>query len=225
MSSNGVAGSNGRALFVVARRPEPGKVKTRLAAGIGPSAACRLYAAFLEDISTEFATAPYAFAFAVAPSESNFGFFGNDTFPQVGKSFNDRLLNIFKKKASLFPKGILIMGSDSPQVPAAWIENGFAMLDKSDVVLGPSEDGGYWIIGLKHPHDIFSGITMSTQYVYAQTCAKAQSLNLQVGRLPETFDIDTAEDLDRLRIHLESSPIDQCAATRRVLDTLVRVRR
>jgi hypothetical protein len=97
----------------------------------------------------------------------------------------------------------------------------FAALENSDVdvVLGPSEDGGYYLIGLKQPHpDLFRGIAWSTDRVTTQTLVKADAMGLKVVRLPFWYDVDTAADLDRLRAELPTLPDDALPNTRRLLD-------
>jgi hypothetical protein len=83
---------------------------------------------------------------------------------------------------------VVIMSTDSPHVPLAWIAEGFALLDQHDVVLGPCTDGGYYLVGMRAPHDIFSAIQMSTPTVLAETQALAEHLGLRTALLPETFE-------------------------------------
>ena len=192
-------------LVVVVKHPEVGKVKTRLAQGIGDAGAFDLYQAFVGDIVTRFSGGPHAFAIAYTPADAPFARPGVRCFPQRGPTLNARLLAIFDEQRSRARRTI-VMSSDSPHVPAAWIERGFSELDDADVVLGPCEDGGYWCVGMRAPHDVFSGVAMSTPLVLAQTLERARALGLRHTLLPTTFDVDELADLARLRAEIGHEP-------------------
>jgi len=194
-----------RELVVVAKYPEVGKVKTRLAKGIGDQAAYELYRAFIADIVARFAGGPDAFAIAYTPEGAAFDGFDARCFEQRGATLNARLLSIFEQQRERAEK-TLVMSSDSPHVPAAWIARGFAALDEADVVLGPCVDGGYWCVGMHTPHDIFSDVAMSTPLVLAQTLELVAARGLRVELLPTTFDVDELGDLNLLRTELQKRP-------------------
>lgn len=206
-----------RALVVVARQPVLGAVKTRLSQALGPETALQLYESFLADIITRFASGPYNFSFAVTPPDGPLNERWAPHFPQEGGSLNERLLNIFRRHRASYAGGTLVMSSDSPHVPREWIDRGFQLLEHAEVVLGPTDDGGYWIVGMREPHDIFSGVPMSTELVLAKTLELAKAQNLRVGLLPETFDIDTIGDVERLRAHLTRDGSASLPATARFL--------
>lgn len=214
-----------RALVVVAKTPEIGKVKTRLARTVGDANAFELYEAFLNDIVLRFADGEYDFGLAYVPTDAPFEERGAPCFPQVGATLNERLHNIFKQNASRYPRGTLIMSSDSPHVPITWLERGFALLESADLVLGPACDGGYWIVGMREAHDIFTGIPMSTDQVFRRTVALAEERGLGVALLPETFDVDTADDLNTLRAYLGAHPDAHLPNTRRILSEIYAPRR
>ena len=205
-------------LVVVAKHPELGKVKTRLARGIGDRGAYDLYRAFLADIVARFDIGPHAFAIAFTPEEASFEDYGTRLFPQRGATLNDRLHTIFIEQRPRARK-TLVMSTDSPHVDPAWIARGFAALDEADVVLGPCEDGGYWCVAMREAHDIFSGVAMSTPAVLEQTLDRVRALGLRYALLPTTFDIDELGDLDRLREHLASGEL-RLPATLAALRTL-----
>lgn len=209
--------SQARALVVVAKHPEVGKVKTRLGPALDDAQAFRLYDAFLDDIARTFSTGDYDFAFAYTPPDAPFDGRGLAAYPQRGGTLNQRLHNIFLQNRQRYGGGTLIMSSDSPQVPRSWIAQGFEKLSICDVVLGPASDGGYWIVGMREAHDIFAGVEMSTPRVLARTLERAGELGLRVELLPETFDVDTADDLDLLRRFLWASGNGCLPATRGVL--------
>lgn len=205
------------ALVIVAKYPEPGVVKTRLAAYIGAQAATRLYGAFLGDLAQRFNAARvrdgYALRWACAPGKQPpealraFVGDGGDIFPQRGDDFADRLYAIACDTRAAGYRRLVIISSDSPHLPAGVVADAFAALDVADVVLGPAEDGGYYLIGLPlygpedgfdMPPDLFRGIRMSTETVCAETFSRARDLSLTVLLLAPTFDIDEAPDLARL---------------------------
>ncbi|GAC1441522.1 MAG: TIGR04282 family arsenosugar biosynthesis glycosyltransferase [Vulcanimicrobiaceae bacterium] len=204
-------------LIVVAKHPELGCVKTRLARGIGDRGAFDLYGAFIDDIVRNFSAGPHEFAIAFTPADAPFDARGMRAFAQEGATLNARLLAIFARPERATKT--IVMSSDSPHVPAAWIAHGFAALDAVDVVLGPCEDGGYWCVGMREPHDIFSDIAMSTPEVLARTLDRVRARGLRYELLPTTFDVDELTDLARLRAEVGVRP-DRLPATARELETL-----
>ncbi len=191
-------------LIVVAKNPELGRVKTRLARGIGDRGAFDLYSAFISDIVSRFGAGPHGFAIAYTPPEAVLDAArGVRAFAQEGPTLNARLLAIFERQRDRARK-TLVMSSDSPHVSPAWIARGFAALDDVDVVLGPCDDGGYWCVAMREPHDIFSGVAMSTPQVLAQTLDRVRARGLRYELLPTTFDVDELPDLERLRAAIAS---------------------
>ena len=100
----------------------------------------------------------------------------------------------------------VLIGSDSPQVSRAIIDQARAALDAADVVLGPAEDGGYYLIAMRSPHDVFSGIPMSTPEVREMTVMSAERQGLRVHLLEPLLDVDELPDLQRLAALLEKNP-------------------
>jgi rSAM/selenodomain-associated transferase 1 len=208
-------------LAIVARFPEPGRVKTRLAATIGDEDASSIYRAFLVDLAARFSEAArhdgYGLIWAQAPGLGDLRTIvglGTHVIAQRGSDFAERLHNVCCDLAAMGSHEIVIIGSDSPHLPAAWVANAFGMVARGEVALGPAEDGGYYLIGvpaLPAVPDLFQGIQMSTEHVLDDTRERAASLGLSVGMLPTTFDVDKAEALVRLA-HALASPTDEIAA-------------
>lgn len=197
------------ALVVVAKYPEPGRVKTRLARQIGEGPAAELYLAFLQDIAERFGRSDRPLHWAYTPAHRDFvGLMGHGSLylAQKGHGLDQRLRHIFRQLLAQGFRHVVAMGADSPQVSPDWVEEAFARLGSNDVVLGPAEDGGYYLVGLKEPHDIFSGVAWSTGVVLAQTLEKARVRGLSVHLLPTTFDVDQVEDLAKLRHFLAENP-------------------
>ncbi len=201
------------ALVILARYPQPGKTKTRLARSLGTEPVAQLYQAFLTDLAQRFATPAYALHWAYTPPEFDFATLGAALapqqtsymryFPQEGADLGERLLHAFRWTfARGFARTILI-GSDSPQIQHDTIEEADAALEHADLVLGPAEDGGYSIIGMNAPYDVFSDIPMSTPAVWNMTLQAAQRQHLRVAELKPIFDVDELPDLRRLAALLE----------------------
>lgn len=202
-----------RALVVMARYPEVGRVKTRLAARLGAPAACALYRAFVDDLRARFAAAEFELVWAFTPDDADFAAVvgaGATLLAQGEGTLGARMERVFARlltpgRGARFARVVMI-GADVPHVPAAYLERAFAGLDEADLVLGPADDGGYYLVGLRAAHDVFSGVPMGTEHVYAATRARAAALGLAVMELPVLFDIDREEDLRRLPEHLREHP-------------------
>lgn len=197
------------ALVVMARYPEAGKTKTRLARTIGQAEAAQLYQAFLTDLATRFAGQDdYRLHWAYTPTDVDYQSFVATLaphyvhqmwcFPQQGTDFAERLHHAFRWTQQQGFERTILIGSDSPQIGHDIIERAQAALDHTDVVLGPADDGGYYLIAMHKPYDVFSGIPMSTAVVAQMTIEAAQRQGLKVHLLDSLFDIDELPDLQRL---------------------------
>lgn len=188
-------------LVVMARYPEPGRVKTRLAKHLGDGAASDLYAAFLRDIRGRFQGGPFRLLWAVDPPGARLGAIvgeGETVIDQEGADLAERMRRCF---AALFAAGarrVVMIGADVPHLPSGRLAEAFAALDESDVVLVPSDDGGYCLVGLREPIDVFTSIEMGTPRVLAETLERIEKGRLRARTLAPCFDVDDAEDLLRL---------------------------
>lgn len=197
-------------LVVMARQPTPGAVKTRLARRIGDAAACALYRACLVDIAATLGGGRWQLVWAVTPAEADLRPIvgaGAACLAQRGADLGARMQQVF---ADLFSRGIaraVMIGADAPHLGAAAIAAAFAALDEVDVVLTPTRDGGYCLVGLRAPHDIFRGVDMGSERVLAQTMACLRSRGLRAALQPETFDIDEWEDVLALRALLDGGVV------------------
>jgi len=189
----------------MARYPEKGAVKTRLARDLGPFLTLRLYRAFIDDLAGKFGTLRRPLIWYYLPEFSPFPQLFSQRYPcrpQAGSSLPERMLRIFE---DLFGEGfqrVVVIGADVPHLPVEAVDEAYALLDDADVVLRPSSDGGYHLIGLKAPWDLFSGIPMSTDRVLRETVERAESSGLSVHCLTPSFDVDTIDDLKRLSEYL-----------------------
>ena len=204
------------ALVIVAKYPAAGNVKTRLGATIGFDRSARLYQAFLCDLNERFSqasvTGGYDLIWACPDDPASLTpIVGAEAqiLQQHGDDFAERLSRICRDCAALGYARTIILGSDSPQAPADTVTRALALLASFDVVLGPAEDGGYYLIGLRNqpaPADLFTGITMSTPQVFAQTIARAATVGLSVDVLDTIGDVDVEADLWRLARALDADP-------------------
>lgn len=205
------------ALIILARAPQLGQGKTRLAATIGAEATLTLYKAFVTDLAQRFHNndqfdQPYTLRWAVTPDLETFtttvsylvpdvGDVFGDVFPQEGDDLNDRLLNAFRATCSQGYQKTVLIGTDAPHVSLDFITQAIEALDVVDVVLGPAEDGGYYLIAMREAHDVFSAVPMSTSQVLHKTLERIAALDLTVEFLKPLADVDdwsTLLDLHRL---------------------------
>jgi rSAM/selenodomain-associated transferase 1 len=196
------------ALAIMVRYPEKGKIKTRLARSIGNDATLHLYRAFLCDLAQRFSSWTYDLHWAYTPTEHDFAAFvatlvpeyaGRiSVFPQQGPDLGTRLYQVFHTLQMRQFRQTIVIGSDSPQISRATLLQAQQALDIADVVLGPAEDGGYYLIAMREPHEVFSGIPMSTKVVLQMTIERAEAQGLSVHLLEPLFDIDEQPDLIRL---------------------------
>ncbi len=204
-------------IAVMAKRPQPGRVKTRLAASVGGGVAARLSEAFLRDTLRAMRSqtnAERCLYVAPAGSEGWFASLDPDAqlFVQPELDFGARLAAGF---GALFDAGlgpILFVGADMPHLSPAVLDEAFDALERSDVVLGPCDDGGYYLIGLaaERPR-LFDGIRWSAPETLRDTVASADMHGLSVHLTAESFDVDDVEDLRRLA-QLDGLA-DRCPAT------------
>ncbi len=207
-----------RALLMVARHPVPGSTKTRLGQVIGYQAAARLYTAFLQDLRTRFVTAGIRdgydlFWYCAVPNGHSLEDFAT-LIPSAGTylqqpagTFGQRLWCGFEELAHRGYGQIVVLGSDSPHVPAQWVAQAFAALDTHDAVIGPAVDGGYYLLGQRLPiFDCFSAIQMSTPSVLAETLAALSQARRTTAFVPQSFDVDESSDLDTLLAALAAAP-------------------
>ncbi len=211
------------ALLVVAKRPAPGQTKTRLTPPLTPEQAADLYAAFLSDTLELIRRVPEVcpmIAYLPEGAEDYFRALAPDfdLLPQRGPDLGVRLDQALTHCLQAGFQRAVIMDSDSPTLPAEHVAQAFAALETADVVLGPCDDGGYYLIGLKRPAPrLLHEVRMSTPEVLRDTLALAAAEQLTVAQLPVWYDVDTVAELERLRVELQHLPPERAAHTRRFL--------
>jgi rSAM/selenodomain-associated transferase 1 len=192
-----------RCILFFVKYPEKGRVKTRLAADIGEQAAVDIYSRFVTDLLETLGKTGVDTRVCIFPSEKEAAWRDwlgdNHTwYHQHGADLGAKMENAF---ADAFLKGydeVLVIGSDSPDLSVSILQASFMELGEHDMVIGPTFDGGYYLLGFKQPafiQDVFRGISWSTEEVYKQTVAVARRHMLHYCEMPRWRDIDTVDDL------------------------------
>lgn len=206
-------------LAIFAKQPQPGRVKTRLCPPLTPRQAARLYHCCLRETMRRTTAGDWqtALFFQGRPSFFSRAFPEMPLFPQSGMDLGARLAQAFASRFAAGAGQVVIIGSDSPDLPASLIRRAFAALDTHDTVLAPADDGGYVLIGLRQPVPaLFTDIPWSTDGVLAKTRERILDLGLRCLELPGWYDLD---DVASLRQLLERSPdSDTARLAARLLD-------
>ncbi len=200
-------------LIIFVKYPEPGKVKTRLAADIGKEKAAKIYKGMAETvISNVLRSEDYRSVIFFDPPERKSDFerwLGNShmLLPQEGQSLGERMVKAFDKVFSFGAERAVIIGTDCVEISNELVSQGFSALKNADIVIGPAEDGGYYLLGLKRPiREIFNKINWGTNLVLNQTLKKARKEGLKFQLLKTLKDIDTVKDLsDDLFVKIHKS--------------------
>lgn len=215
--------SSQEVLVIMARYPEAGAVKKRLSNGLGKERTLLIYSAFLADLNGKFGAGKRPLLWLYTPADSPFAEWlggGAACRAQSGDTLQERLRCAFDERFREGFERVVVMGADCPHLPTAEVDAAFECLRESDVVLLPSDDGGYNLIGLRSPCDLFSGVALGTDTACRETVERARSLGRSCYCLPPSFDVDTIEDLLRLRDFLSATD-DPLPCTRNVLVSLL----
>ena len=202
-------------LGMFAKYWEAGHVKTRLAAGIGEAQAAEIYRLFVATLVERFATTADARQLVYAPLEraAEMKSAAGMHWQVVAQSDGDlgqRIHSFFEQSLAGGAERVVLIGSDSPTLPVEFVDDAFEMLRDHDLVLGPSHDGGYYLVGASaRTPPIFTGVDWSTSRVLQQTLARAAAARLRHKLLPKWYDVDTRDDLDHLIRSLDQSPTFQ----------------
>lgn len=209
-----------RAVVVMAKRPAAGRTKTRLAEELTASGAADLYEHFLRDTVDQVAARDDCDLILAVDDPATRSWFAEfapqvTLVDQIGPDLGARLDAVLRSGLELGYDHVFAVGSDSPDLPPDHLTRAFDRLDDPtvDVVLGPTEDGGYWIVGWKQAWSpVVTDVTMSTEHVFSDTLNVARQVGARVGLAPEWYDVDRPEDLDRLRHALAiATPADSSA--------------
>jgi hypothetical protein len=232
------------ALVVMAKAPLAGQVKTRLVGGavdglplpLNAEDAADLYAAFLsdtfatlEELADERESLRLVLAYTPVGAEEAFEKVereGSLMLAQRGDELGARLTNCFSDLFEMGYERVVIIGGDSPTLPFEILEYAFdALDDDATITIGPTEDGGYYLIGARRLHaSLFEGIEWSSSQVFAQTRTQAEQAKLTLIELPEWYDVDEPKDLARLQTEMQEDK-ELGYHTRRCLKAIARAMR
>jgi len=192
------------ALIIFLKYPQAGKVKTRLAKDVGENEAARIYSNMaLNIIESVVDPKSYNTIIFYDPPEKEkeikdwIGEKEVQYSPQLGNTLGDRISNAFKEVYSSGADKTVIIGTDCLDVTSENIKEALYLLDETDVVLGPAEDGGYYLLGLdKYTPQVFQDIDWSTEHVLEQTVLKIVENSLNYSLLKTLKDIDIVDDIN-----------------------------
>ena len=196
-------------LIIFAKDPVPGKVKTRLTPYLTHTDAAELYKAFFADTISKtdrLECEHVTIAYTPSNAESKFHTICGQSvnyIPQKGHNLGERMKNAFTHSFNKDLGRTVIIGTDSPTLPVSYIRDAFDALKKVPVTVGPTFDGGYYLIGLsEQDYTILDEIDWSTSRVFSQTLTRIQAINRQFYVLPPWYDVDTSDDLEFLQSHI-----------------------
>jgi rSAM/selenodomain-associated transferase 1 len=200
----------------MAKQPLAGLVKTRLAAETSTEFAAQVAGALLSDSLDRFAgiDARRILAFTPQAAKSFFSNLARGRFELTAQAHGDlgqRMAAFFREQSQLGAEKTILIGVDSPTLPLSYVEEGFAKLDRADLVLGPATDGGYYLVGcstgrISNPScclpPIFENMSWSAPNVLQDTVSRLQGTECRLELLPPWYDVDTLNDWQMLRGHL-----------------------
>jgi uncharacterized protein len=207
-----------RTLVVFARAPVVGVAKTRLVADLDEAAAHRLYTAMFLDTLALARRAGVPVLLSLAGESHIFDLPRSwQAVQQPDRSFGERLSWSFEQAFRRGARHAVLIGADLPQLPAQTVVEAFAALATHDAVVGPTHDGGYYLLGLNQPSPwLFNGVSWSTADVYGETLALLAERQKRTATLAEYRDVDTLDDALALAAVLRDEP-QRAVLTARVL--------
>lgn len=196
------------ALIVFVKAPAPGHVKTRLLSRYTPEQATDIYTAFVRDtLSKARHVEASDHVVCYAPSdagESIAALVGTNwkLRPQTKGDLGKRMAVALRECFDDGADRAILMGTDIPSLPQHHLSNAFDLLNGHEIVIGPSTDGGYYLVGARSDHpSIFEDIEWSTSRVFKQTVERVEAADLSLGLLPPWYDVDTPDEVDFLVAH------------------------
>jgi uncharacterized protein len=213
-SSETVVLSSGseRVLVIMAKAPRLGEVKSRLTPSLSPEAVTAFYCCLLDDtLALARSLSDVEVAIMCPDSDVNelAQLAGSEAsvVAQKGEGLAAALSSVFAHFAEGHQRRTLAFNSDSPHLPRSVLEDAFETLAAHDVVVGPTHDGGYYLVGAKASHPtLFAGDGMGTSSALERLLSRARALELSVGFADSFYDIDVADDLSRLAAELRLAP-------------------
>jgi rSAM/selenodomain-associated transferase 1 len=201
-----------RVVVIMAKAPRPGTVKTRLARHLPVPAVVELYRCLLDDTMTLVRSLEDLRSVIMCPASdveelSRLAGNGIQVVGQAGAGLAAALTSVFERFAAGGRSRVVAFNSDSPHLPPSLLLTAFDELASCDLVVGPTHDGGYYLVGATTSHpELFSGDSMGTKNALEALLAKARGSGLSVRLTGAFYDIDVAADLRRLASELELAP-------------------
>ena len=201
-----------RTLVIMAKAPRAGSVKTRLAGPLSLRAVTELYRCFLGDtIALAQSLADVEVVLMCPESDAEELSLAVEgaapVVPQIGKGLAAALTSVFALFARCGGKRVIAFNSDSPHLPASLLERAFGMLETHDLVIGPTYDGGYYLVGAKASHPgLFTSDGIGTGSALSMLLCRAKGLSLSVSVTERFYDVDVEEDLEELAEELQRTP-------------------
>ena len=201
-----------RTLVIMAKAPRPGTVKTRLAKSLPALAVTELYGCLLNDtITLAQSLSDVEIAVMCPASDVEELSFAVDKsvqiVPQQGSGLAAALDSVFAQFATAGRPGVIAFNSDSPHLPGSTLQSAFDALETCDLVVGPTHDGGYYLVGAKASHpDLFTSNGMGTASALEELLERVAKLQISVRLIESFYDIDVAADLSQLANELRSAP-------------------
>lgn len=208
---------------IIAKYWQPGEVKTRLAIELGAEPAAELHRACLQTLLHRFAQIGDRRVLAFTPADRGPQFATSagaqwQLEPQSDGDLGRRIERHFESAFAAGATRAVLIGSDSPTLPEPMVAEAFGRLAGADAVVGPSDDGGYYLVGLSRPISrLFDGIAWSTPAVWPQTVERLKAAACRYHVLAPWYDIDTSADLARLRAELACDAHEDFAVLRQVV--------
>jgi uncharacterized protein len=201
-----------RVLVIMAKAPRPGTVKTRLTPSLSLKAVTAFYRCLLDDtlvLARSLGGVEIAIMCPAADVDELTGLAGQGScvVAQKGEGLSAGLTSVFAHFAEGQQRRIIAFNSDSPHLPGSVLEKAFETLAAHDLVVGPTYDGGYYLVGAKASHStLFGSDGMGTKIALEKLLSRARALELSVGLADPFYDIDIADDLLRLAAELQEAP-------------------
>lgn len=211
-NENGSAEVVTRTLVIMAKAPRPRMVKTRLAQSFSEHAVTQFYRCLLEDtiaLASSLKNVNVAVMCPLSHDDELRSWIGNrvQVVPQQGHGLAAGLTSVFRHFTALGPQRVIAFNSDSPHLAPSVLDRAFEILRTHEVVVGPTHDGGYYLVGAKRAHPtLFEGDGMGTRSALERLVERTKALGLRTGFTETFYDIDIADDMVRLAEELRLAP-------------------
>jgi hypothetical protein len=207
-----------RGLAILVRWPEPGQVMPRLSSRLGPEAAAQVYESFIADLAAPTPGAGFDRRLYALDRPEAF----RARYPEAavraqrGRSEGRRLRACFEEMLATYPLAVVV-GSSLPDLHPRLLESAFEMLERRDVVVGPTDRGGFYLLGMREPRDVFVGIKWGAGSELVALLRNLERAHLDYGFFPTRRKVETAEDLAALRRRLPAPAAPRTHAALRAL--------